>query len=154
MSDNEKKIVIDEDWKSQVEAEREKQREQQVDQPEAAGEQPGGPRQLPPASFEFHISNLATQAMMFLGQFPNPMTNKQEIRLDDAKHVIDTLAILDEKTKGNLDEKEAEMMEGVLHELRMAFVSVQQYVAQELAKRAGQEMEQAGGDKPGGIELP
>lgn len=152
MSDSEKKIVVDEDWKAQVEAEREQEREKKEQEPaeEAAA---GGPRQLPPPSFQMHISNLATQAMMFLGQFPNPITEKQEIRLDDAKHVIDTLGILDEKTKGNLDKQEAEMMEGILHELRMAFVQVQQYVAKELAARADSELDSGSGGS-GKIEIP
>ncbi len=150
MSEDEKKIVVDEDWKAQVEAEREQQRDKQAQEP--AGEE-SAPRQLPPPSFEMHISNLATQAMMFLGQFPNPITEKQEIRLDDAKHVIDTLSILEEKTKGNLTQEEATLLDGILHELRMAFVQIQQLVAKELADRAKAQME--GGDgETGQIEIP
>ncbi|MDA7978516.1 MAG: DUF1844 domain-containing protein [Pirellulales bacterium] len=151
MNDPEKKIVVDEDWKSQVEAERDAQREEKAKQPDADS---NAGRELPPPSFQLHISNLATQALMFLGQFPNPITEKQEIRLNDAKHVIDTLVVLDEKTKGNLDDQEAQMMEGVLHELRMAFVSVQQYVANGgAAQEAGKEP--AADEKSGSsIEIP
>lgn len=141
MSD-EKKIVVDEDWKAQVEAEKEKLQEKNQSQKSPEG---AGGRTLPLPSFQLHISNLATQALMFLGQFPNPITQKQEIRLEEARHVIDTLAILDEKTRGNLDAEEAQMMEGVLHELRMGYVTVKELVA----KQTG-----GGAQSPGGVDLP
>jgi hypothetical protein len=81
-------------------------------------------QQIPPASFAILVSTLATQAMLSMGKAPNPVTNKTEVNADLAKHFIDTLGMLEEKTKGNLSKEEAGMLEAVLHELRMAFVTV------------------------------
>ncbi|HZN37082.1 MAG TPA: DUF1844 domain-containing protein [Pirellulaceae bacterium] len=78
---------------------------------------------LPPPSLSLLIASLGTQAMVALGQVPNPLDGKTEVRLDLAKHVIEMLAILEQKTKGNLDADEVKMLESVLHQLRMAFVA-------------------------------
>ena len=58
-----------------------------------------------------------------MGQIPAP-DGKPVIQLDHAKHFIDTLGVLEEKTKGNLTSDEAAMLTNVLHELRLLFVSV------------------------------
>lgn len=81
------------------------------------------PSRLPPASFEVLISTLATQAMSALGLVPGP-DGKQEPDLDVARHFIDTLGILEEKTSGNLTEAEAQLLQHVLHDLRLAFVQL------------------------------
>jgi len=67
-------------------------------------------QKLPPPSFALIVASFAAQASVALGQMPNPMTNKQEVNLELAKHAIDTLAILEQKTKGNLtaDETDAD----------------------------------------------
>ena len=80
--------------------------------------------EIPPASFGFLISTLAAQAMTSLGKSPNPITKQNEVNLDLAKHFIDTLAVLETKTKGNLTKEEAAVLEAVLHELRMTFMAV------------------------------
>jgi hypothetical protein len=80
------------------------------------------PEKLPPASFPLIAATFGTQAMLALGQIPNPLDGKTEVRLDLAKHAIEMLAILEQKTKGNLAADETAMLEGVLHQLRMAFV--------------------------------
>lgn len=77
----------------------------------------------PPASFEVLISMLFTQAMGTLGQMPNPATGKAEVNKPFAKHYIDTLEMLGEKTDGNLNDDEAKMLGEALHALRMAYVS-------------------------------
>jgi hypothetical protein len=121
------KIIIDEDWKSQVQAEKEaasKAQETQERAPQGSGsadEQAAG-EPLPPASFGFLISTLATQATMALGHIPDPMEGKTVVRLPHAKHYIDILEMLEEKTKGNLADDEKRMLAGLLHELRMAYV--------------------------------
>jgi hypothetical protein len=78
---------------------------------------------LPPPSFSLLVATLGSQAMVSLGQVPNPLDGKTEVRLDLAKHAIEMLAILEQKSKGNLDADEAKMLEAVLHQLRMAFVA-------------------------------
>ena len=78
---------------------------------------------LPPPSFSLLVASLGSQAMVALGQVPNPIDGKTEVRPDLAKHAIEMLSILEQKTKGNLDVDEMKMLEGVLHQLRMAFVA-------------------------------
>ncbi|MDD5568762.1 MAG: DUF1844 domain-containing protein, partial [Candidatus Omnitrophica bacterium] len=56
-------------------------------------------------------------------QIPNPATQKTEEDLPQAKFIIDTLGMLQEKTKGNLDKEEAELLESLLYELRTVYLS-------------------------------
>jgi hypothetical protein len=121
----EKKIIIDEDWKSQVEAEKEaiareagsKREAKPADEQSEFGDPP-----MPPASFDLLLSTLATEAMVALGAFPNPVTGKYQSHPNQAKYLIDTIAVLQEKTKGNLTPGESQAVEGLLHQLRMAYV--------------------------------
>ena len=77
---------------------------------------------LPPPSFELLLHTYASQALVAFGHVPNPIDGKKEVRLDLAKHAIDMLAILEEKTKGNLTHDEAAMLEKILHELRFQYI--------------------------------
>jgi hypothetical protein len=81
--------------------------------------------QLPPPSFSFLVATHAAQLATLLGQTPNPMTGKTEVRLDMARHFIETLAILEEKTKGNLTPDESQLLSAVLHNARLGFVEAQ-----------------------------
>jgi uncharacterized membrane protein YgcG len=83
----------------------------------------GKEHELPTPSFEVHISALATQAIACMGYLPQGNSDKDEINLPLAKHLIDTVAILEEKTKGNLTNQEAALIENALHQLRLVFVS-------------------------------
>ena len=117
----EKKIIIDEDWKSQVEAEKEAlKQEGEEGGPESSA--PAG--EMPPASLELLISTLATEAMMAMGQLPHPATNEASVNPDHARYVIDMLEVLQKKTKGNLEPQEDTMLTDLLHQLRMLFISV------------------------------
>jgi len=80
------------------------------------------PETLPPPSFSLLVMTFASQAMVAFGHAPNPIDGKTEVRLEMARHAIDMLDILEQKTKGNLTADEAAMIEGVLHQLRLAFV--------------------------------
>jgi hypothetical protein len=111
------KIIIDEDWKSQVQAEKQRLAEEPQQPPPREHE-------MPPATFPVLISTIATQAMVCLGQLPNPMSGKAELHLDEAKHFIDTLQMLEEKTAGNRTPDESAMLDELLHELRMAYVTL------------------------------
>jgi hypothetical protein len=86
---------------------------------------------------------------MALGQFPNPATGRFHFDLDSAKHSIDTLAVLEEKTKGNLEPEEKRALEEVLYRLRMAFVQATRNPpdAKELERRA-QELASGMGEPP------
>ncbi|MEM6655811.1 MAG: DUF1844 domain-containing protein [Planctomycetota bacterium] len=134
----EKKIIIDEDWKSQVEAEKNAAAAATSGQPVAsatgtsAGATPGADAsgspdddpQMPPASFEMLLTTLATEAMLALGQMPNPVTGETTLRKNQAKYLIDTIEVLKDKTAGNLEPVESQALEGLLHQLRMAFIAV------------------------------
>jgi hypothetical protein len=120
----EKKLIIDEDWKSQVAAE--KRRATDIPPTPSKADSPvagGGEIPMPPASFEMLLTTLATEALMALGQIPHPLTGKVELQRDHAKYLIDTIEMLSEKTKGNLTPDEQQMLDTLLHQLRMAFVA-------------------------------
>jgi uncharacterized protein DUF1844 len=124
----EKKLIIDEDWKSQVEAE--KQAAKQPARPQASTGAADTPLsdsddfEMPPASLEMLVSTLVTEAMIALGQIPHPATGQTEMRPNQAKYLIDTIAVLSEKTKGNTSAEEEQAFTNLLHQLRMAFVAL------------------------------
>jgi hypothetical protein len=79
---------------------------------------------IPPVpDFKFFISTLSLQATIFLGQIPNPATQKNEEDLPQAKFIIDTLGMLQEKTRGNLSDEEAGLLEDLLYELRTFYLA-------------------------------
>jgi Domain of unknown function (DUF1844) len=126
----EPRIIVDEDWKSRVEAEKREAEWQAQTTPEggarasaSAGTVHEGP--MPPATLSFLVTTLATQAMVSLGQVPNPFSGKTEVRLPEARHFIDTLAMLDEKTANNRTPEESTLLESFLHQLRMSYLEAQ-----------------------------
>ncbi|MCA9120349.1 MAG: DUF1844 domain-containing protein [Planctomycetaceae bacterium] len=128
-------IIVDDDWKERAQAEKEQlQRDAEAKhktesiKPEAGqakpdSAEPSTHEQLPPASFPVLVMSLATQALASMGQIPGA-DGKPVVTLDHAKHFIDTLGVLEEKTKGNLSAEESGMLENALHELRLLFVAV------------------------------
>lgn len=96
---------------------------QPQDVPGHAHEEPSGAYE---ANFINYISGLAYQAMVFMGEIPNPATNTNEKNLEQAKFVIETLILLQEKTKGNLTQKESDMLNTAAYELQMKFVEISQ----------------------------
>lgn len=90
--------------------------------PKNSGTTPGA--SLPPASFQVLVSMLFTQAISALGQMPSPSGEATKVDKPMAKHTIDTLEMLQQKTKGNLSDEEAKMVQEALHALRMTYVSV------------------------------
>ena len=73
----------------------------------------------PPATFDFMVHTLFTQALMALGRIPNPITNESHLNMATARHFVDMLAMLEAKTAGNLSADEARLLEEVQHQLRM-----------------------------------
>lgn len=80
----------------------------------------------PEPDFKFFITTLTLQASIALGHMANPSTNKIEKDPVQAKFLIDTLSMLQEKTKGNLTKEEADLLENLLYELRTAYVAVKE----------------------------
>lgn len=79
-------------------------------------------RGAPPASFELLVHSLFTQALMALGRIPNPITKQPMKNPAAARHFIDMLGVLDEKTAGNLSTDERRLLDEVQHQLRMQFM--------------------------------
>jgi Domain of unknown function (DUF1844) len=73
-------------------------------------------------NFSTFVISLSTQALMHLGEIPDPITGKVETELAVAKQMIDIIALLGEKSRGNLDPGEQQLMEDVLYDLRMKYV--------------------------------
>src|SRR3954447_4911997 len=72
----------------------------------------------------------AQNAALFLGQIPNPQTGKGEVNLELARMFIDQLAMIQEKTRGNLSQEEGTVLRNALSNLQMVFVEVAQGGAQ------------------------
>jgi hypothetical protein len=86
--------------------------------------QEDGPPVLPPADFDFLIYSLRLQAELNLGVLP--LGEAADVDLDLAHHNIDLLAMLQEKTKGNLTHEEARELNSTLAELRFRFVQAKE----------------------------
>lgn len=123
---DEKKIIIDEDWKSQVQAEKERAAKAKPAAAATSSDASQSPEvhdpPMPPASFELLLTTLATEALVALGQVPHPVTGKAQTQPNQAKFLIDTLDMLREKTKGNLTATEQQVLESLLHQMRLVFV--------------------------------
>ena len=136
-------LHIDTDWKKQAQEEKRKLAEEeaktaaQAPPPAVAAPAPGAPagrrpgrsgREMPPASFGSLINTLMTQALFYLGDLA-PQGSEPTVNLDMAKHQVDTLSLLEEKTKGNLTEEEQRLLDTALYETRTRYVNVaSQYI--------------------------
>jgi hypothetical protein len=147
MAEEQPSLHIDTDWKKQAQeekrklAEAEKQRQQASAAPApsappgapgsaptsaraaAAARGTGGARELPPPSFATLVQSIVTQILFYLGDL-SARGGEPSLNLDMAKHQIDTLGILEEKSKGNLTEEEQHLLDAALYETRMRYVAV------------------------------
>jgi hypothetical protein len=88
-----------------------------------AGTQPQGREEaLPEINFSTFVISLSTQALVHLGEIPNPVSGKLEVDVPVAKQMIDILAMLKDKTRNNLNASEDRLIEDVLFDLRMKYV--------------------------------
>lgn len=131
------KIIIDTDWKSQAQAEKDKlaaaESAKKAEQQAKAEAGPGG-REEGPIGIQDLISLLVSQTLMYLGAVPDPQSGRAIVAPEYAKLHIDMLGALEEKTKGNLSENEAKLLSRALHELRMEYVEVSNYVSKAIAE--------------------
>lgn len=158
MADDRPSLSIDTDWKKQAQEEKRKLAEEAKKRQEQsasdgvagrigpagaspasspagapAGARPGAPRssqprELPPASFATLIQSIVTQVLFYLGDLAGrgaaPVVN-----LDMAKHNVDILGMIEEKTRGNLDKEEQKLLDAALYEARMRYVNIaSQYI--------------------------
>jgi len=134
MSD-EPKIIIDSDWKSQAQAEKDKlQQKVQKEVPIPVGGPADAGAAQSASPFADLVSMLVTQALMYMGAFPDPRTGQAMVSLEYAKLHIDMLGTLEEKTKGNLSEAEAKLLTRAAGELRMEFVELSKEVEKAVAE--------------------
>ena len=77
---------------------------------------------MPEVTFSTFVLSLASSALVQLGEVPNPETGQTECSPELAKHSIDILDMLRDKTENGLDAKEKQLLTGLLYELRMKFV--------------------------------
>ncbi|HKN47200.1 MAG TPA: DUF1844 domain-containing protein [Candidatus Polarisedimenticolia bacterium] len=89
------------------------------------GAPPSREEQAASAQLKNLILNLATTAAANLGEMPNPFTQRTELDLEGARQVIDLLLGLQLKTRGNLNAEEARLLESLLYDLQMKYVSLQ-----------------------------
>lgn len=125
MEQQEKKIIIDEDWKKEAQKEKELLVEKEKAQQQA---HQSGSRGLPKADFAGLVNMLATQAFFALGLLRLKDQPQLPPDMDAAKYNIDMLAMLEEKTKGNLAIEETQMLVETLHNLRLAFVDISRQI--------------------------
>ena len=147
MAEEQPSLHIDTDWKKQAQeekrklAEQEKQRKESAAAPAPAAPPPGptpgaapssarsaspsrgGARELPPPSFATLVQSIVTQILYYLGDLSS-RGGEPSLNLDMAKHQIDTLGVIEEKTKGNLTEEEQHLLDAALYETRMRYVAV------------------------------
>lgn len=148
------KIIIDSDWKAQAQKEREKlaekERQEASKKPGAKGNGAGpeghDPEGMPPADFQALVGTMITQALMYMGGFPDPQTGRALVSLEHARFHIDLLSVLEEKTRGNITADESADLTAAVGELRMRFVEIAKAVAQ--ASKEGR-VSRAGGGGPG-----
>ena len=140
-----KEKYVDESWKEQATQEKDvlaEEAAQQTGQEQASTEKPsvetsdqniqrdqgtGGDVEQGQAveiNFLNYITSLGFQAMIFMGEIPNPATNEIDKNLEQAKFLIDTLTMLREKTEGNLNDQEKALLENSVYELQTKYVQV------------------------------
>ena len=96
-----------------------------VDGPDDADESEGEPsRPGEPSLFSDFVVNLASQAAMYMGLVDDPLGPRVPVNLGAARQMLDILGMLREKTRGNLTPDENVLMERILSDLRMQYVSM------------------------------
>jgi hypothetical protein len=143
MAEEKPSLHIDTDWKKQAQEEKKRLAEEEARKaaaaaPAAAASTSGAPtpgaprpgpagargsRELPPASFPTLVQSILTQILFYLGDL-STRGAEPSVNLDMAKHQIDILGILEEKTRGNLTPEEKQLLDTALYETRMRYVSV------------------------------
>lgn len=107
-----KKLFVDDDWKAEAEREKERLAQQSAQRPD----------KMPAASFAELVNLLAMQALAGLGLLTGPNGERVPPQLEIAKHFIDLVQALEDKTRGNLTPDEKKLLDQVLYELRMHYV--------------------------------
>lgn len=175
MPDEKPKLIIDSDWKAQAQAEKEKLAAEEAKKAAARPQGKGGAggagagapgggasggagggagREMPPADFQGLVGTMVTQALMYLGGFPDPKTGRAVVAPEYARYYIDLLGVLETKTKGNLTPEESKELSAVLHELRMRYVDILKALDEMAREEAAAALKGgAGPGGPGGLKI-
>ncbi|MBL9150021.1 MAG: DUF1844 domain-containing protein [Phycisphaerae bacterium] len=135
-------LHVDSDWKAQAQAEKERLAKLEEERAKSEpGRGPGGAQgpngeEFPPADFRSLVGVLASQAMMGLGAYGDEQ-GRMIVDLPGAQFAIDLLAVLEEKTKGNLSADESTHLTMLVGELRSRYVQLMTIVAQQMQAKAG-----------------
>ena len=122
--EQEKKIIVDEDWKQEAQKEKEILAAQEEAEKEEKQQEQQARGPLPEGNLAALISMLATQALFALGLLQIKGQEERKPDLELAKYNIDMLQVLEEKTRGNLSKEEEIVLANTLNELRMGYVKV------------------------------
>jgi hypothetical protein len=124
-------------------------KEERPSAPETAGKVDDGldeddiPGADDPASFVNFLSTLATNAAASLGAVPHPATGQRSLDLDTGKYWLDVLSMLRDKTEGNLHPQEQRLLEGLLADLRMQYVTMVRAAEEKLKAQAAKKFSDA-----------
>ncbi|MBM9529933.1 DUF1844 domain-containing protein [Desulfoprunum benzoelyticum] len=78
---------------------------------------------MPEVTFPAFIMSLNTSVLYHLGEIGDPATGRREPDFDLARHAIDTLVLLEQKTRGNLDKDEEELLKNIIYDVKLRFVT-------------------------------
>ena len=110
------------DEKGEMKEEKPEDEKKMEEKGEEAGKDDAQRPPLPEVNFSSLIFSLSSSALLHFGQIVDPQTGEKKKDLDLAKHSIDTIAMLKEKTKGNLSDEEEKFIESILTDLRWQYV--------------------------------
>ena len=149
---------VDTSWKDEVRKEREAAKNAEPAPAPAtagapaqpAGKTPGGKAEAakpadgqaakggaqPSKLFMGFLAQMVQQGLMLMGAVENPYTGQREVDLEGAQQTIELLAVIQEKTKGNLAEQESRMLNEALREMQLHYVEVAQVVRAQMQKQA------------------
>ena len=97
--------------------------EGEVEKPQDTQREEDAPGHIPAVDFSTFILSLSTSALLHLGEIPDPQTQTTAKNLELAKHIIDMIDMIKQKTKGNLTEVEARLVDNILYDLRIKYVN-------------------------------
>lgn len=129
------KRIFDETGDVRDEETKEKQKKETVEKPDISekdeipkkAEETGSAEEkshpFPEINFAGFIFSLHTSALLHFGDFPDPVSNEKSRNLPAAKQTIEILDMMKDKTRGNLDENEEKLLDGILYELKMRYVT-------------------------------
>ncbi|MBW1896237.1 MAG: DUF1844 domain-containing protein [Deltaproteobacteria bacterium] len=111
--------ALDEEKEQAAGKEEEPEKEPVASEEETASEEDV---QFPEVSFSTFVFSISSSVLLHFGEIPDPATGEKKKNLPMAKHSVDILSMLEEKTRGNLTDEEEQLITNILYDLRMRYV--------------------------------